>query len=106
MSGKPLPVPVKRSPRPAKVPGPRSTPQPYADPPRILRFVPRLEARYLPWKRAFELGCALILIVLSAPMLLIAALLVKWTSPGPALYTQRRLGLNGRPFTIYKLRTM
>src|SRR5439155_12868491 len=37
---------------------------------------------------------------------LLSMLLVKLTSRGPALYTQTRLGRNGRPFTIYKLRTM
>src|SRR5207248_4660391 len=35
-----------------------------------------------------------------------AMLLVKLTSPGPMLYTQTRLGRRGRPFTIYKIRTM
>jgi len=49
---------------------------------------------------------ALVLLVLAAPILAITALLVKWTSSGPAFYTQRRLGLHGRPFTIFKLRTM
>ena len=33
-------------------------------------------------------------------------LLVKLTSPGPAIYSQTRLGKNGRPFTIYKIRSM
>jgi lipopolysaccharide/colanic/teichoic acid biosynthesis glycosyltransferase len=49
---------------------------------------------------------ALLLLVLSAPLLLVAMLLVKLTSRGPVLYTQTRMGRGGRPFTIYKLRTM
>jgi sugar transferase (PEP-CTERM system associated) len=57
-------------------------------------------------KRVVDLGLALIGLVVSAPLLLIAAALVKLTSPGGALYRQERLGLNGRVFTIYKLRTM
>jgi lipopolysaccharide/colanic/teichoic acid biosynthesis glycosyltransferase len=39
------------------------------------------------------------------PMLLVA-LLIKITSPGPVLFVQRRAGLNGQPFMIYKFRTM
>ncbi len=49
--------------------------------------------------------CLAMLAVLAVPMLLIAAL-VKLTSRGPALYRQQRIGLNGRPFVIYKFRTM
>jgi exopolysaccharide biosynthesis polyprenyl glycosylphosphotransferase len=45
------------------------------------------------------------LAVLAVPMLVIAAL-VKLTSRGPALYRQQRIGLGGRPFVIYKFRTM
>lgn len=47
------------------------------------------------------LGC----ILLAIPMLLIA-LLVKLDSPGPVIYAQERLGLNGKPFMIYKFRSM
>jgi lipopolysaccharide/colanic/teichoic acid biosynthesis glycosyltransferase len=43
---------------------------------------------------------------LFAPVVLLAALLVKLTSRGPAFYTQTRLGQGGRPFTLYKVRTM
>ena len=41
-----------------------------------------------------------------APLMLVIALAVKLSSPGPVLFTQRRKGADGRPFTIYKFRTM
>jgi lipopolysaccharide/colanic/teichoic acid biosynthesis glycosyltransferase len=47
------------------------------------------------------LACALVL-----PVMLVAVLAIRLTSPGPALFRQKRLGLNGRPFTVLKLRTM
>lgn len=47
------------------------------------------------------LGC----IVLAVPMAVIA-LLIKLDSPGPVIYAQERLGLNGQPFMIYKFRSM
>lgn len=46
------------------------------------------------------------LLVLLVPVILVIALLVKWTSPGPILFRQQRSGLNGSPFTLYKFRTM
>jgi exopolysaccharide biosynthesis polyprenyl glycosylphosphotransferase len=45
------------------------------------------------------------LIVLS-PFMLLTALVVKLTSPGPMLYRQKRVGLNGKPFMVYKFRSM
>jgi lipopolysaccharide/colanic/teichoic acid biosynthesis glycosyltransferase len=45
------------------------------------------------------------LLVLAIPMLLIATA-IKWGSPGPAFYRQQRIGRGGRPFTMYKFRTM
>jgi exopolysaccharide biosynthesis polyprenyl glycosylphosphotransferase len=50
-------------------------------------------------------GALILLIVLAVPLFLIG-LLIKLTSPGPVLFRQQRSGLNGRPFTIYKFRTM
>ena len=57
-------------------------------------------------KRALDVLLALLVLVITAPFLLAAAALVRLTSPGGALYRQERVGLNGRLFTIYKLRTM
>jgi lipopolysaccharide/colanic/teichoic acid biosynthesis glycosyltransferase len=53
-----------------------------------------------------DAALAVALLVLTAPLMLVAAALVRLTSRGPAIYTQERLGLGGQPFTIYKIRTM
>ena len=49
---------------------------------------------------------ALVSLIVLLPLLLLVALLVRITSPGPALYSQRRTGLHGRVFTVYKFRSM
>jgi lipopolysaccharide/colanic/teichoic acid biosynthesis glycosyltransferase len=71
----------------------------------VALMLPRPGA-YAVCKRAAEFTAALVLLALTGPVMLVAALLVKLTSRGPAFYTQTRVGLGGRPFTIYKLRTM
>jgi exopolysaccharide biosynthesis polyprenyl glycosylphosphotransferase len=57
-------------------------------------------------KRVFDYVVAAVLLVLFAPLLALLALLVKLTSPGPAIYRQTRAGLNGRAFTMLKFRSM
>jgi cellulose synthase operon protein C len=57
-------------------------------------------------KPFLDFSLALPLFVISTPIILICMALVKFTSRGPAIYTQKRLGLAGRIFTIYKIRTM
>jgi lipopolysaccharide/colanic/teichoic acid biosynthesis glycosyltransferase len=57
-------------------------------------------------KPSLDLAMALVLFVLTLPVMIAAMLLVRLTSRGPAIYTQRRLGRGGRVFTIYKIRTM
>ena len=59
-----------------------------------------------PIKCVAEWMIALTLFVLASPLVLIFAVLVKLTSPGPALYAQTRLGQGGRLYRIFKLRTM
>lgn len=72
----------------------------------------RLDAAWSPsrlvaaTKRVFDVAVALILFLLTLPLILLAMALVKLTSRGPAIYSQTRLGKDGLPFTIYKLRTM
>lgn len=57
-------------------------------------------------KRAFDLVGAGLLCLLLAPLLVIIAVLIRLTSEGPVLFRQMRGGLHGRPFEIYKFRTM
>jgi lipopolysaccharide/colanic/teichoic acid biosynthesis glycosyltransferase len=57
-------------------------------------------------KRALDIAISLIAIVVLGPLLVALFLLVRWTSPGPALFRQQRLGRDRRPFTMLKLRTM
>lgn len=60
----------------------------------------------LAYKRLLDIAISLLLLMLSMPALLIAALAIKLTSPGSVLFKQQRVGLNGRSFTLYKFRTM
>jgi lipopolysaccharide/colanic/teichoic acid biosynthesis glycosyltransferase len=57
-------------------------------------------------KRAFDLISSTVALVLLAVPLLLVALAVRLGSPGPALFRQVRIGRDGRPFRIWKLRTM
>jgi exopolysaccharide biosynthesis polyprenyl glycosylphosphotransferase len=57
-------------------------------------------------KRAFECLIALALLALTAPLLVVAAIAIKLSSPGPVLFRQTRVGRNGKPFDLVKFRTM
>ena len=61
---------------------------------------------YALWRPVADRGMAFIAFVLFLPLLVVAAVLIKLTSRGPALYRQTRTGKDGTPFTLYKLRTM
>ena len=57
-------------------------------------------------KRAMDIVGSLVLIVLSSPIMLVAALGVKLSSPGPIIFKQKRVGLNKKEFYMYKFRSM
>ena len=57
-------------------------------------------------KRIFDVFCALLLIVLSLPVMLITAVLIKLESRGPLLYRQERVGQNSKTFLVNKFRSM
>lgn len=75
-----------------------------------------LEYAQLPWsnefsfqrklKRVADVAVALVLLVLSAPLLLLAAVAIRLEDGGPAFYVQQRSGWLGQPFVLFKLRTM
>lgn len=58
------------------------------------------------FKRLFDIAASSLLLVLSAPLVLLTALLIKLESKGPAFYRQRRVGLYGQGFDVIKLRSM
>ena len=57
-------------------------------------------------KRTMDVVGALVLIVLTSPVMLFAAIGVKFSSPGPVIFKQKRVGLNKREFYMYKFRSM
>ena len=57
-------------------------------------------------KRSFDLFLALVGLLFLAPLLLLIALTVKLSSPGPVLFRQKRYGLDGKCFWVYKFRSM
>jgi lipopolysaccharide/colanic/teichoic acid biosynthesis glycosyltransferase len=67
------------------------------------RCVPR---SWLVMKRALDVAASALLLVALSPLMAIIAVAVKIASPGPALFSQIRIGKDGRPFRFYKFRTM
>jgi putative colanic acid biosynthesis UDP-glucose lipid carrier transferase len=78
--------------------------RPRADTPPVADTLPRVAQD--PIKRAFDIVVAFAMLVFFGPLLLLFALLIRVTSPGPILFRQARGGLSGRVFTIYKFRSM
>ncbi len=65
-----------------------------------------LDGRSIVLKRVFDFVWSFILIILSSPLLLLLAILIKIDSPGPAIYKSKRVGKYGRLFTFFKFRSM
>ncbi len=57
-------------------------------------------------KRAVDIFGAVVALILFSPIMLITAILIKLTSPGPLIYCQERVGLHNRTFKMYKFRSM
>jgi len=62
--------------------------------------------RQLAAKRLLDILAALVLLILISPLWLAIVLWIRSDSPGPAIFKQTRVGLGGKPYTIYKFRTM
>lgn len=57
-------------------------------------------------KRTLDIVLSLMLLIFSIPLLCLTAVLIRLTSPGPAIFIQKRVGKNGAVFGMYKFRTM
>ena len=79
-----------------------------------LQGLPVIHIRHVPvtgvfnatMKRIVDLAGALFGLIVFSPLMLVTALLIKITSPGPVLFSQERIGLHNRPFKMYKFRSM
>jgi len=67
------------------------------------KFTEELNAIF---KRLFDIAASLLLLILTLPILLLSALLIKVTSAGPVFYRQERIGKFGKPFHVIKFRSM
>lgn len=67
---------------------------------------PSTAAGYVRIKRAASAGLAVLAVLILAPVFLAVALLIRVTSRGPILFVQERIGVNHKPFAMYKFRTM
>jgi lipopolysaccharide/colanic/teichoic acid biosynthesis glycosyltransferase len=82
-----------------------------ADGPRVIDLVrPSQHCRYRSWSLAakwlFDRVVGVVALVVTLPVLIVVGAVVAVSSRGPVLFAQKRIGRHGRPFTIYKFRTM
>lgn len=75
---------------------------------RMLDLRPTLaeSGPYLVQKRIFDFAFSILILLATLPLTLLIALFIKISSPGPVLFVQERVGLNGRVFRMFKFRTM
>ena len=71
-----------------------------------IRYVPLTNTGNIIIKRIVDVCGAVFGMALTSPLMLLAALLIKLTSPGPVIFRQERVGLHNKPFYMYKFRTM
>ncbi|MBU2025243.1 MAG: sugar transferase [Patescibacteria group bacterium] len=67
---------------------------------------PRLSLFSRTLKRLLDIAISLLLLVFMAPVFLVIGILIKTSSKGPVIFKQIRIGKNGKPFVMYKFRTM
>jgi exopolysaccharide biosynthesis polyprenyl glycosylphosphotransferase len=88
------------------VAGPRTTIRPVAGLPLLHMDHPEFTGGRRVIKAAFDKTIALVALLVTAPLLLVVALLIRTGDGGPALFRQTRVGRDGRDFTVLKFRTM
>ena len=71
-----------------------------------IRHVPLNDPLNAAMKRVVDIFGAVVALILFSPIMLVTAVLIKLTSPGPLIYCQERVGLHNRPFKMYKFRSM
>jgi FlaA1/EpsC-like NDP-sugar epimerase len=71
-----------------------------------IRYVPLSNMFQAMLKRSVDIVGSIICIILFSPLMLVTAIVVKTTSPGPLIFKQERVGLHNKPFSMYKFRTM
>lgn len=78
------------------------------EPQKILALRQTVESKdlYLAFKRLFDFTASLFLIILFLPFMVVVYLIIRISSPGPAIFKQTRFGLYGKEFTMYKFRSM
>lgn len=71
-----------------------------------IRYVPLTNTGNMVIKRIMDIVGSLFGIIITSPIMLVCALLVKFTSSGPVIFKQERVGLHNKPFYMYKFRSM
>jgi len=71
-----------------------------------IRYVPLSDTFNSMVKRVLDVIGSIVCIILFSPVMLITAILIRATSPGPLIFTQERVGLHNKPFRMYKFRSM
>jgi exopolysaccharide production protein ExoY len=75
--------------------------------PRITIEFPAAPGHGVPgWKSALDITCVLLALPIWLPVMILLMMLTRFASPGPIFYRQKRVGLGGRHFSIWKFRTM